>query len=226
MIRLSPRMMMAANMVRSGSRICDIGTDHAYLPAYLIQNGIASKALACDLRRGPLSNAAKTVEACGLEESIELRLSDGFDEIEPFEADDFIICGMGGTLMTELVSRAGWLKDPHKRLILQPQSHSEDIRKYLCENGFEILFEDACTDDGKLYIALAAEYTGQTDAKSEAYYYTGKLPDCPKPEAAEYIKKILSRLKVKLSAAEKYGSSEEYSRLKNTVAETEGILDE
>ena len=87
-------------MVRPGSVAADIGTDHAYLPASLILNGICPRALACDLRKGPLSNAAKTVAAYGLEGKITLRLSDGFDEIEPFEADDLIICGMGGTLMT------------------------------------------------------------------------------------------------------------------------------
>ncbi len=226
MLVLSERMMMAARMVRPSSRIADIGTDHAYLPAYLIHNGIASKALACDLRKGPLANAQKTVELYGLQDKITLRLSDGFDDIEPFEADDFIICGMGGTLMAELVSRAYWLKDPSKKLILQPQSHGEDIRKYLCENGFEILSEDACTDDGKLYFALEAQYTGEIRQCDEAFYYYGKLPECPKKEAKEHLKKVLSRLKTKLEAAEKYSSTEEYARLKNITEKTEEIINE
>ena len=131
-------------MVRKGSIAADIGTDHAYLPAWLILNGICPEALACDLRKGPLDNARKTVEHYGISDKIKLRLSDGFDEIEPFEAQDFIMCGMGGTLMAELVSRAYWLKDNEKLLILQPQSHAEDIRAHLNENGFEITEEDAC----------------------------------------------------------------------------------
>ena len=132
-------MLMAAKMVRHGSVVADIGTDHAYLPAYLVLNGISPKALACDVRKGPLANAEKTVGHFGLEKQITLRLSDGFDEIEPFEAQDFIICGMGGTLMEQLVSRTYWLKDSSKRIIVQPQSHAEDIRNFFVESGFPIL---------------------------------------------------------------------------------------
>lgn len=224
MIKLSERMMMAAKMVRPGSRIADIGTDHAYLPVYLIETGIASEALACDVRKGPLSNALKTVELYGVQDKITLRLSDGFDEIEPFEADDFIMCGMGGTLMTELVSRAYWLKDSSKKLILQPQSHSEDIRKYLVENGFEILCEDACTDDGKLYSALSAQYTGENQDVDEAYYYYGKLIECEKEEAKQILDKTLERLKIKLDAAKNHGTEEDFQKLKNIVQKLEAVI--
>ena len=177
-------------MVRKGHSIADIGTDHAYLPAYLVLNGTTSKALACDVRKGPLDNAKKTVETYGLGNKITLRLSDGFDEIEPFEADDFIMCGMGGTLMEQLVSRTPWLKDKSKRIIVQPQSHAEDIRRFFVENGFEILCEDACVDSGKLYCAMVAEYTGETKKRTISYIYTGKLPECKKSEARLYLEKI------------------------------------
>ncbi len=224
MIKLSERMMMAARMVRQGSRIADIGTDHAYLPVYLIQNGIASKALACDIRKGPLSNAEKTVELYGVQDRITLRLSDGFDEIEPFEADDFIMCGMGGTLMAELVSRAYWLKDKSKKLILQPQSHSEDIRKFLIESGFEILCEDACIDDGKLYSSLSAQYTGKNQNVDEAYYYYGKLIECEKEEAKQILKKNLERLKIKLDAAKNHGTDEDFQKLNNIIQKLEEVI--
>ena len=115
---------MAASLVRKGKVCCDIGTDHAYLPAYLITNSISKKALACDLREGPLANAKRTVEEYGISDRIELRLSDGLDNVKPGEADDFVFCGMGGTLITELISRTEWLKDKKYRLIFQPQSHS------------------------------------------------------------------------------------------------------
>ena len=213
-------------MVRPGSVAADIGTDHAYLPASLILNGICPRALACDLRKGPLSNAAKTVAAYGLEGKITLRLSDGFDEIEPFEADDLIICGMGGTLMTELVSRAYWLKDPAKRLILQPQSHAEDIRGYLIHNGFKILYEDACTDSGKLYCDMAVEFTGEEREFSAAYPYTGELPKCGKPEAKEYLIKTKEHLAKKYEAQHDFGSAHEAERLKLIIDETEALIDE
>lgn len=226
MHNLSERMLMAAKMVRKGKAVADIGTDHAYLPAWLVLNGITSKALACDVRKGPLENAKKTVEAYGLEDRITLRLSDGFDEIEPFEADDFVLCGMGGTLMEQLVSRAYWLKDKSKRIIVQPQSHAEDIRRFFIENGFEILFEDACIDGGKLYCAMAAEYTGIITAKPISYIYTGELSKCKKAEARLYLEKINAQLKKKLEAEKIHGSAENAAYLKKITLETEAIINE
>lgn len=81
-----------------------------------------------------------------------------------------------------------------QRLILQPQSHAEDIRSYLIHNGFKILYEDACTDSGKLYCAMAVEFTGEEQEFSAAYPYTGELPKCGKPEAKEYLIKIKEHL--------------------------------
>ncbi len=219
-------MLMAARMVRMGNTVADIGTDHAYLPAYLVLNGISPKALACDVRKGPLDNARKTVEHYGIENKITLRLSDGFDEIEPFEAQDFIMCGMGGTLMQELASRAYWLKDPAKRIIVQPQSHAEDIRRFFVENGFEILFEDACTDGGKLYCAMAAEYTGNEIKVPVSYIYTGRLPECKKPEARLYLENIRARLLKKLEAEKLHGSGENAEYLEKVTLEMEEIINE
>ena len=224
MLNLSERMLMAAKMVRRGNAVADIGTDHAYLPAYLILNGISPKALACDVRKGPLENARKTVEHYGIEDKITLRLSDGFDEIEPFEAQDFIMCGMGGTLMEQLVSRAYWLKDKSKRIIVQPQSHAEDIRRFFVENGFEILFEDACSDGGKLYCAIAAEYTGEIEQRPVSYIYTGRLPECGKKEARLYLENMLARLRKKLEAERVHGSAEYAAYLEKVTLETEEII--
>ncbi len=213
-------------MVRRGNTVADIGTDHAYLPAYLVLNDISPKALACDVRKGPLDNAKKTVEQYGIADKIILRLSDGFDEIKPFEAQDFVMCGMGGTLMEELVSRTEWLKDTSKRIIVQPQSHAEDIRRYFVQNGFEILFEDACIDSGKIYCAMAAEYTGKTTERKNSYIYTGRLPECRKPEAKLYLENILSRLKTKLEAEKLHGNPENAAYLEKVTSETEEIIDE
>lgn len=213
-------------MVRSGKIAADIGTDHAYLPAWLVLNNVCPSALACDLRKGPLDNAKKTVELYGIEDKITLRLSDGFDKIEPFEADDFIMCGMGGTLMAELVAKAYWLKDPEKLLILQPQSHAEDIRNFLIKNGFEILNEDACNDGGKLYCAFSARYSGKSIDYPEGYIYYGKLPECKKEEARQYLCKTVSRLKTKLEAEKIHGKAETAAYLERIISETEDKINE
>ncbi|MBQ7007325.1 MAG: SAM-dependent methyltransferase, partial [Oscillospiraceae bacterium] len=130
-MKLSPRLKAAADMVRCGKKIADIGTDHAHLPIFLVENGICVSAVASDVRPGPIANAKANVEAAGLADKIQLRLASGLDKVSPDEADDIVIAGMGGILMVQLLEVAEWLKDESKHLVLQPQSHAEILREYL-----------------------------------------------------------------------------------------------
>lgn len=168
--------MMVADMVREGVVVADIGTDHAYLPSYLVLKGITPNAIACDLRKKPLLNAKESVEKYNLADKIELRLSDGLDEIKAGEVGDVIMAGMGGTLTADIMKRADWLKDSQVHLILQPMTHAEDVRLYLCENGFEILKETVCKDEGRIYIAINAVYCGEKKDYPDGYEFYGELP--------------------------------------------------
>ena len=118
MIRLKPRLQTAADMVRIGSRVADIGTDHAYLPASLILSGKIPSAVAADLRKGPLENAEETVRNNHIEDRVQLRLSDGLKCVSPDEADDIVIAGMGGILISEILTAAEWVRNPRYKLIL------------------------------------------------------------------------------------------------------------
>ena len=224
MLNLGTRLKTVAEYVRKGSRVCDIGTDHAFLPAYLVMNNIAEKALACDLRKGPLFNAEKTVKQYHLEDKIELRLSDGFDKINPDEADDFLLCGMGGTLMTGLLQKAEWLKNKKYRLILQPQSHCEEVRNYLIRNGFEIINEAACSEANKYYNLIVAEYTGAAKEYSNWYIHFGNLIFDKSEAALKINQQVLKLLKIKCDAEKNYYSAENYERLKSIITDAEEIL--
>jgi tRNA (adenine22-N1)-methyltransferase len=223
---LSPRLKKVSELVRPGSRVADIGTDHAYLPAYLVKNNIAKTALACDVSKGPLLNAEETVKLFGIEDRTELRLSDGFEGIYPDEADDFILCGMGGSLIAELLGRAPWLKDGKYRLIIQPQSHSNDVREFLIENGFEIITETALFDEGRVYNMMAAEYTGLTKDYPPSYIYFGSLPQ-NKDEASKYcVTRTLKYLKVRYEAEKDYGDPEAAQNLKAIIEDAEERINE
>ena len=206
---------MTASLVREGRRIADIGTDHAYLPVYLVLNGKNPSAIASDLRTGPLENARQTVNEYGLSEIIELRLSDGFDMLYFTEADDFILAGMGGTLMTDLISRTDWLKNENIHLVLQPQSHAQDIRKYLCENGFEINRELCVSEGERLYIAFDAYFTGSADRKDDSYYYFGSLPENTDENSKLYVKKLIERLEKERTALKQSGN--DFSHIENIL---------
>lgn len=206
MIKLDVRLKIAADEVRKGKKVADIGTDHAYLPAYLIENNICPSAIAADIGKGPLENAKKVVSTSEiLNDRIELRLSDGLKEIKPDEADDIVIAGMGGILISEILTSAPWVKDESKRLILQPMSHAEDVRRYLCENGFEILKEKACSDARHNYIIIVAEFTNKENDKDEAFYYKGLIQFDKSEDAQKYHNSRMASLIKKRDALKNAG---------------------
>lgn len=206
MIKLNRRLMMAAEEVRAGKKLVDIGTDHAYLPSYLIENNVSPSAVAADIGKGPLKNAEKIICTSDLlREKIELRLSDGLKEIAADEAEDIVIAGMGGILISRILSNTPWIKDESKRLILQPMSHAEDVRKFLCENGFEILKEKACKDGGHRYILIVAEYRNKKNDKDEAFYYKGLIQFDKSEDARLYHEARMSSIEKKYLALKSSG---------------------
>lgn len=202
MTELSPRLLCAASMVRGCTKIVDIGTDHAYLPAFLVMNKDVQDVLACDIGIGPLENARKTVEMYSLGNYIRLRISDGLKEVSEDEAEEIIICGMGGTLIAEILSGAEWIRKKGMHLILQPMTHSEDVRHFLCENGFVISEEQYIADNNRVYCCISADYTGNTESPSDGYCYFGKLP-VTGDTALRFIGKRLQMLETKTDALEK-----------------------
>ena len=137
-MKLDSRLMAIANLVRENKVFADIGTDHAYLPVYLVENGKIQKAIAADLRVGPLENARDAVVSYGFTEQIELRLSDGLDNFKDNEVEEIAVAGMGGLLISQFIERTEWLKNEDIHLILQPMTHIEELRKTLFDNGFII----------------------------------------------------------------------------------------
>ncbi len=153
-VALSKRLGMLAGMVAAGSRLADIGCDHGFLSIYLVQAGICPRAIAMDVRKGPLAGAERHVEEYGLSDYITLRLSDGLLAYRAGEADTLVCSGMGGRLM-ERILREGLDKVRQMReLILQPQSELRQFRAFLRETGFQTVKEDAVCEDGKYYFAI------------------------------------------------------------------------
>lgn len=191
---LSLRLKLIASLVPKGARVCDVGTDHARLPIYLMENNIAECVIATDIRPLPLENAEKNVAASGVS-GIELRLCDGLSEVKESETDTVIIAGIGGEVISGIISRADLLRNqPYPLLILQPTTSPEALRRYLYENGFEIKTEAALKENGKLYSVITAYFTGEIKTMPESFYYTGKVD--PKTEDGYlYIQKQYIRLK-------------------------------
>lgn len=186
---LGNRLKTAAQFCRDGAAVADIGTDHAYLPIYLIQSGKAVRAIASDIAKGPLESARKNVVEAGLAASIELRLGNGLSTIGAHDADDIFICGMGGLVMSEIIDSASWIKQGGKRLILQPMTKAYELRKHLFLNGFNIVAEKAVKDAKKLYTVICSEYSGNT-VSDELLFYTGRLNVNEDEFAGAYLTKV------------------------------------
>jgi len=163
-VALNSRLLSAAELVRQDAVFADIGTDHAYLPVFLLKKGKISRAYASDINKGPLMRAEENARAAGLSDKITLTLSDGAAHLKLCGITDYAICGMGGELIASIIDAAPHLKDSSVRLILGPNSRQGHLRAYLSENGFEILEELYSFDAGKYYLTLLAEYTGKAKA--------------------------------------------------------------
>ena len=159
-IKLNERLLTAVQFVREGSRLADVGTDHGYLPISLILEGRIPFAIAADINRGPLDKADENIHKYALDGKIKTVLCDGLRRVDKDKVDDVAIFGMGGELIVKIIDEAPWLKDTSKRLILQPMTHPEKLRKYLADNGYRIIGEALSFDRGKIYQTICAEYDG------------------------------------------------------------------
>ncbi len=171
---LKGRLKLLADKVSKCEVIADIGTDHAYLPIYLIQQGVCKRAIASDVKIGPVKVANKNINLYKMSEHIETRLGSGLDTIGEDEADVIIIAGMGGTLLTELL-----IANTHKAikaaaLILQPMNDLHVVRKWLFDHKFDIYDEELVAEGTKIYCVISAKYDGKNREYQEFELHIGE----------------------------------------------------
>lgn len=168
---LSKRLQTVADMIKGQGAVADIGTDHAYIPIYLILSGKTEHAIAMDVRQGPLLRARENIKVYQLEGKIETRLSDGLEKLSDDEADTIVIAGMGGDLMTRILCDGSHALLSKKELILQPQSEIYKVRRQLHAMGYRIVEEKMLIDEGKFYTIMRAVDGEETYAREVEYDY-------------------------------------------------------
>ena len=193
----TPRLAWAAKYCRQGAVFADIGTDHAYLPVFLLEEGRISHAHAADVAEGPLSRARKTVAAHGLGERVTFHLTDGLHGLEDLGLTDIAICGMGGETVAEILRAAPFVQREGVRLVLQPMTKAALLRRALGEMGFRIVKEAYVREEGKLYAVLCAEYGGRpltlTPLEAELGPWAMAHPTKETNEAAERLGAVTRR---------------------------------
>lgn len=154
---LDSRLLLAASLVLPGLPAADIGTDHNHLPVHLIKEGICPKVIASDRAIGPYSNAQRFAKRQSLQNHIDVRLGEGLEVLKPGEAATIIIAGMGGRLICEILQNTPVVLEQTQRLVLQPQRDAPALRRWLMENGWNIIEERLALEQNIYYLVLAAE---------------------------------------------------------------------
>lgn len=228
-IDLSPRLRSVADLVPQGAVLADIGTDHAFLPVYLLQHGRIDRAVAADLREGPLSCAREHAAKYGLTEQMRFCLCDGLSGLSPQDADTIAIAGMGGETIAAILAAAPWTKEGNHRLLLQPMSSIDELRKFLWENGYEITMEHLNREGRRLYVTM------EVTAGAPRTYRAGEAcvglqwRGMESPLRADYLQEQLRRNERALAGLEQGGREEEDSRresLRVLVAQLKELLEE
>ena len=172
-MELSKRLIKIASYVEPCKTVADIGTDHGYIPIYLVKNNICEKAIASDINKGPIEKAKTNVRFEGLSKSVECLLGPGLKPINLGEVNGVIIAGMGGNLTRDIILEDIEKVKLYDFLILQPAQNPEVLREYLYNNSFEIINEDLIFDEGKFYELFKVKYSNnpkKVNVKDDLFY--------------------------------------------------------
>lgn len=206
---LNARLLSAAKFVRQDATFADVGTDHGYLPLFLLEEGRVKFAYCSDINEGPLSSAKRNAVERGADSKMEFILTDGIAALSGRGITDYAVCGMGGELIADIIERAPHLKNKGINLILQPMSKQAHLRSYLAKSGFEILEESYSFDAGKYYVCLLATYTDVRRSLTDAEAEIGRVSNEKGDTYAEigYIKGRINALSRALEGKKMGGES-------------------
>lgn len=186
-MQISKRLKTVASLVTEGYRVADIGTDHAYVPIFLVEEGRTERALAMDIGRGPLERAAEHIKGRGLQDKIETRLSDGLSAYIQGEADSIVMAGMGGALMVRILTDGAGKCAGLKEMVLSPQSEIALVRRFLVENGWSIKQEIMLKEEGKYYTVMRAVPGESSPMKTVEEFYGRYLLENRHPVLYEFL---------------------------------------
>ena len=143
-MNLNDRLQAIANRIEKGETMADIGTDHGFLPIYLVEAGISPRAVMTDVSRPSLMKGRQNFEEhlSGSDGKVEFRVGDGLSTLEPAEVDTVVIAGMGGKLIRDIMGDDMDLTRSFGKFVLQPRIRQGELRKWLLQNGFAIIHED------------------------------------------------------------------------------------
>lgn len=221
-VTLGNRLCAAASFVRDGAVVADIGTDHAYLPIYLVSEGRAVSAVASDIKKGPADIAKSNVDKYAIADKITVRVAAGLDGIENYSPTDILICGMGGELIASIIDKSEYVRNENVRLILQPMTSVRELRTYL-SNGFFTIDENIVYEDGKLYQVICAAYDGKEHIYADTELELGRENIRKRGELFQKLLNLTIAKKQKALDGQRLGGND-VSAIENEIKELEKLL--
>jgi tRNA (adenine22-N1)-methyltransferase len=213
-MKLTERLQLTASKIKRGSFPADIGTDHAYIPIYLVENGICKKVVATDVRKGPIERARKNVRLCGFAESILIKQGYGLSPIAEDDVDCAILAGMGGHLICSILEKGRDKANQIDYFVIQPMQFASIVRKYLYYNGYAIYDESLAKEGAKIYQVLSVEH-GCDKIDDDIYFEIGKkLIEKKDPLLMDYIEYSMDQIRDIILKLEGCDSENSILRLK------------
>ena len=190
---ISHRLLSLCDYITPGARVADVGCDHGYLAIHLVQTRLASQVYASDIRPAPLDSARKNGEKYGVADKIAYFLSDGVKSV-PRDFDTLVCAGMGADVMISILEAAPWLQGEHYKLILQCQSKTPALRKFLSETGWIIRREQVLKDGRFLYTVMEAVWSPGVFLTPGECYVSPALRQANDPLLPDYIRWVRDHL--------------------------------
>ena len=229
MIRIGERLQTIASMVPQGTTVADIGTDHGYVPAYLVLTGQCRYVIASDIAEGPCRAAADTRKKYNLMDNIDIRTAPGLQGLRTGETETVVIAGMGGATIIDILEESPEITASVKTLVLQPMNAANLLRRWLVQHGYQITEEALCKENDHIYIIIKALHT---DEKQELSFLEEELGPCilnSKPALwrefiqgkAEHYRRLLQQMAASSAAS----NSDKYKELKKLLGQVDGLID-
>ena len=224
-MELSKRLSSIVDLIEKDKIVADIGTDHGYIPIYLIKNNICKYVIASDINKGPIEILKKNIKEHNILRGIEIRLGSGFETLNENEVNVAIIAGMGGNLIADIIDNSYNIAKSLDYMILQPAQHQEVLRKYLYNKGFEIIQEDIVYDAEKYYHTMKVSIGSDIPYKKEVEYYIGRKYREKTNDFKGYVKNKIDSIEKIIKFTEKANDKERYNYLKNLLKEFKEVME-
>lgn len=224
-MKLSERLKHIIKFIPKCDCLADIGTDHGYIPIHCVNNKLCNKAIACDIKDGPIKIANKNIVKYGLGKKIETRIGSGLTVLKKDEADVIVIAGMGGVLICEILKESSETVTDKTQIIMQPIQYPEVLRYYLINNGFNIIDEDIVMDEKKFYHIVKAVKGKSKPYEKEIYYYTGFINVEKKhPLLGQYIEYKIDVLLKIINGIDPKEQGDRYTKIMHLINDFKEVL--